>query len=280
MTQQVFLAVLAAAAMHAACNATIKVRLDRFASISLMTVGMGIVALPALSLVALPGAIGWLLIAASVALHIGYRLFLVKAYETGDLAQTYPLARGAAPLLTTLGGIALIREIPAGLAILGILLLSAGTLLMSMRGGNGLTVERRAIGFAFITSLFVAGYTLTDGMGARSTDGAASYAAWLFAADALVTGALMIFVRGRGIVSTMLPEWRTGLITGALAAGAYWIAVWAMTQAPIASVAALRETSILFAMAISVFSLGEAVTRWRVAAALLIVCGIIALKLG
>ena len=119
----------------------------------------------------MPGAIGWLLIAASVALHIGYRLFLVKAYETGDLAQTYPLARGAAPLLTTLGGIVLIREIPAGLAILGILLLSAGTLLMSMRGGNGLTVERRAIGFAFITSLFVAGYTLTDGMGARSADG-------------------------------------------------------------------------------------------------------------
>jgi drug/metabolite transporter (DMT)-like permease len=280
MTLQVFLAVLAAAAMHAAWNATIKVRLDRFASISLMTVGMGIVALPALPLVALPGAVGWLLIAASVALHIGYRLFLIKAYETGDLAQTYPLARGAAPLLTTLGGIVLIREIPAGLATSGILLLSAGTLLMSMRGGNGLTVERRAIGFAFITSLFVAGYTLTDGMGARSTDGAASYAAWLFAADAMVTGALMVSLRGSGIVSAMLPEWRTGLVTGALAAGAYWIAVWAMAQAPIASVAALRETSILFAMAISVISLGEAVTRWRLAAALLIVCGIIALKLG
>jgi drug/metabolite transporter (DMT)-like permease len=280
MTLQVFLAVLAAAAMHAAWNATIKVRLDRFASISLMTVGMGVVALPALPLVAIPGALGWLLIAASVALHIGYRLFLIKAYATGDLAQTYPLARGAAPLLTTLGGIVLIREIPAGLAILGILLLSAGTLLMSMRGGNGLTVERRAIGFAFITSLFVAGYTLTDGLGARSTDGAASYAAWLFVADAMVTGALVVFMRGSGIVSMLLPEWRTGLITGVLAAGAYWIAVWAMTQAPIASVAALRETSILFVMAISVFSLGEAITRWRVAAALLIVCGIIALKLG
>jgi drug/metabolite transporter (DMT)-like permease len=241
---------------------------------------MGVVALPALPFVTLPGALGWLLIAASVALHIGYRLFLVKAYASGDLAQTYPLARGAAPLLTTLGGIVLIREIPDSLAILGILLLSAGTLLMSMRGGNGLTVERRAIGFAFITSLFVAAYTLTDGMGARSSDGAASYAAWLFVTDAIVTGGVMLFMRGRGIVATMLPEWRTGLITGALAAGAYWIAVWAMTQAPIASVAALRETSILFAMAISVFSLGEAVTRWRVVAALLIVAGIIALKLG
>ena len=257
--------------MHAIWNAAIKVKLDRFASISLMTVGMGVAALPALPLVAVPGGVVWLWIAASVALHTGYRLFLVKAYEAGDLAQTYPLARGTAPLLTTLGGILLIREIPTPLAIAGITLLSAGTLLMSMRGGDGLTVERRAVRFALVTSLFVAGYTLTDGVGARAAEAATSYAAWLFLADAIATMALMLFLRGRAIVATVLPEWRTGLVTGLLAAGAYWIAMWAMTRAPIASVAALRETSILFAMAISVAALGESVTRWRIAAAILIV---------
>ena len=215
-----------------------------------------------------------------MALHTGYRLFLIKAYEAGDLAQTYPLARGTAPLLTTLGGILLIREIPTPLAIAGITLLSAGTLLMSMRGGDGLTVERRAVRFALVTSLFVAGYTLTDGVGARAAETATSYAAWLFLADAIATMALMLFLRGRAIVATVLPEWRTGLVTGLLAAGAYWIAMWAMTRAPIASVAALRETSILFAMAISVAALGESVTRWRIAAAILIVGGIIALRLG
>ena len=128
-----------------------------------------------------------------MALHTGYRLFLVKAYEAGDLAQTYPLARGTAPLLTTLGGILLIREIPTPLAIAGITLLSAGTLLMSMRGGDGLTVERRAVRFALVTSLFVAGYTLTDGVGARAAEAATSYAAWLFLADAIATMALMLF---------------------------------------------------------------------------------------
>lgn len=280
MTLTVFLAVLAAAAMHAIWNAAIKVKLDRFASISLLTVGMGIAGLPALPFVEVPHGIVWLWIAASVALHTGYRLFLIKAYETGDLSQTYPLARGAAPLMTTLGGVLLVQEVPAALAMLGILLLSAGTLLMSARGGNSLAFERRAVGFALVTSVFVAGYTLTDGIGARTAATASSYAAWLFLTDGIVTLVLCIAIRGRAIAGTMLVEWRTALVTGALAAGAYWIAMWAMTRAPIASVAALRETSILFAMAISVVALREPVTRWRAAAGCLIVAGIVALRLG
>jgi drug/metabolite transporter (DMT)-like permease len=280
MTLTVFLAVLAAAAMHAVWNAAIKVRIDRFASISLMTVGMGVAALPALPAVAVPDAGVWLWIALSAALHACYRLFLIKAYEAGDLAQTYPLARGAAPLLATIGGVVLVHEIPPSLAIVGIVLLSAGTLLMSARGGGKLSVERRAVGFALVTSLFVAGYTLTDGIGARAATTASSYAAWLFLTDAVATFVLCLLIRGRGIVAAMLPEWRAGLVTGLLAASAYWIAMWAMTRAPIASVAALRETSILFAMAISVVALREPVTSWRLAAAFLIVCGIVALRLG
>lgn len=281
MTLTVFLAVLAAAAMHAIWNALIKVRLDRFASISLMTLGMGVAALPALPLVELPQGKVWLWIVLSSALHTGYRLFLVKAYETGDLAQAYPLARGTAPLMTTIGGIVLLAEIPAPLAIAGILLLSTGTLLMSLRGGASLAAfDRSAVGFALVTSVFVAGYTLTDGSGARLAATASSYAAWLFIVDSLWTLALCLYLRGLGIFVTMLPEWKTGILTGLLGAGSYWIAMWAMTRAPIASVAALRETSILFAMLISIFALREAMTPWRGAAALFIVAGVIALRLG
>lgn len=281
MTVTVFLAVLAAALMHAVWNALIKVRLDRFASIQLMTLGMGVAALPTLPFVAVPDGAVWPWIVASTALHTGYRLFLVKAYESGDLSLAYPLARGAAPLLTTLGGILLVNEVPGPLSILGILLLSSGTLLMSFRGGASMSgVDRRAVGFALVTSLFVAGYTLTDGSGARTASTASSYAAWLFVTDGLWTLVLCLWLRGRAAVSTMLPEWKTGIVTGALAAGAYWIAMWAMTKAPIASVAALRETSILFAMTISVFALREKLTAWRIAAALFIVGGVIALRLG
>jgi drug/metabolite transporter (DMT)-like permease len=281
MTLTVFFAVLAAAAMHAAWNALIKMRGDRFASISLTSLGMSLAALPVIPFVEFPGAAVWPFIVASIAIHVGYRLFLVKAYEAGDLAQTYPLARGAAPLMTTIGAIFLLAELPTPLAILGIMLLSVGTLLMSFRGGAGLgKLDRRAVGFALTTSIFVAAYTLTDGTGARLAATASSYAAWLFLCDGLVSIAIGFVYRGRGLLSVMKTEWHVGVLTGLLSAASYWIAMWAMTKAPIASVAALRETSILFAMLISVLALHEKMTGWRIAAALCIVAGVVALRLG
>lgn len=280
MSATVFFAVLAAAAMHATWNALIKVRLDPFISIQLMSVGMGVASLPLIPWVGGPQwpSAGWALLSALV-LHTGYKFFLTKAYETGDLAQAYPLARGTAPLIVMLAGMALLGEQPSTLVLAGILLLSAGTFLMSLRGSIG-GFAGRAVGFALLTSLFIAGYTLTDGSGARLASSASSYAVWLFLSDGLWSLILCLWLRGRGTLAAIASEWKTGIVTGFLSAAAYWIAMWAMTKAPIASVAALRETSILFAMMISVFSLGEKMTGWRAAAALAIVAGVIALRLG
>jgi drug/metabolite transporter (DMT)-like permease len=281
MTLFVFTAVLAAALMHAAWNALIKVRTDRFASISLTALGMTCAALPVLPFVAFPSAQMWPWLIASVVIHIGYRLFLVRAYEVGDLAQTYPLARGAAPLVTTIGGVVLVGEFPGVLAVTVIALLSVGTFLMSLRGGTRLSrLNGAAVGYALVTSLFISGYTLTDGIGARLGETALSYAAWLFVCDGVCAMAIGFYYRGRGLLSTLAAEWKIGALTGFLSAAAYGIAMWAMTKAPIASVASLRETSILFAMAISVFLLGERMTAWRSAAALSILAGVIALRLG
>ncbi|TIN14752.1 MAG: EamA family transporter, partial [Mesorhizobium sp.] len=135
MTLFVFFAVLAAAAMHAIWNALVKVHLDRFLSITLMTLGMGTAALVVLPFVEVPKAEVWPYIIASVIFHMGYRTFLIGAYKAGDFAQTYPLARGTAPLLAAFGGMFVVAEIPGPFAILGIFLLSAGTLVMSFRGG-------------------------------------------------------------------------------------------------------------------------------------------------
>lgn len=281
MSLAVFSAVLAAALMHASWNALIKVRFDRFASISLTALGMAVAALPVLPFVDFPGPAAWIWIGVSLCMHIGYRLFLIRAYEVGDLAQTYPLARGSAPLITTIGGIVLIREVPGPFALAGILMLSAGTFLMSLRGGGKLAaLNPAAVGYALTTSLFIAGYTLSDGMGAREATTALSYAAWLFLCDGIVATAIALVYRGRRLARTLALEWRIGLLTGLLSGGAYAIAMWAMTKAPIASVASLRESSILFAMAISVFALGEKMTGWRAASALCIVAGVVALRLG
>lgn len=280
MSATVFFAVLAAAAMHATWNALIKVRLDPFISIQLMSVGMGVAALPLVLLVGWPQwpSAGWLLLSTLV-LHTGYKFFLTKAYETGDLAQAYPLARGTAPLIVMLAGIPLLGETLSPVALLGILLLSAGTFLMSLRGSVG-SFAGRAVGFALVTSVFIAGYTLADGVGGRSAPSPLNYAVWLYIADAVWSLAFCAIVRGPRSLRLMLPEWRIGLGAGVLSAAAYAIAIWAATQAPVAMVAALRETSILFAMILSVWMIGERMTRWRAAAALCIVAGVVALRLG
>jgi drug/metabolite transporter (DMT)-like permease len=280
MSLTVFLAVIAAAAMHAAWNALVKVRTDRFASISITALGMALVAIPVLPFVDVPHAAVWPWIIASVIIHVGYRLFLIMAYNAGDLAQTYPLARGAAPLMTAVGAIFLVHEIPGPIAILGILLLSGGTLLMSLRGGLLGQLNGRAVGYALATSVFISGYTLVDGNGARLASTASSYAAWLFFCDGLCSMVIGFYYRGKGLLTVIAREWKTGLMAGALSAGSYWIAMWAMTRAPIASVAALRETSIVFAMIISVFVIGERMTAWRVTAAACIVAGAIALRMA
>ncbi len=281
MTPFVFMAVLAAAAMHAIWNALVKVHLDRFMSITLMTLGMGVAALVCLPFVEVPKAEVWPYIIASVIFHMGYRTFLIGAYQAGDFAQTYPLARGTAPLITAIGGVFVLSEVPSGLAIVGILLLSLGTLLMSLRGGGHLaTLNRAAVGYALTTSLCIACYTLADGSGVRLASTAASYAAWLFVCDGLCAIAIGFFYRGRKLLTATGGEWASGIVAGVLSSAAYAITMWAMTKAPVASVASLRETSILFAMLISVLALGEKMTGWRGAAALSIVFGVIALRMG
>ena len=281
MSLEVFFAVLAAAIMHAAWNAMIKQRLDRFLSISLMSFAMGLLSLACLPFVAIPQGITWFWIILSALLHTGYKIYLIRAYDSGDLAQIYPLARGAAPLIMALAGVLLLSEILSPTMATGIIVLCVGIGLMAARGGVQLErLSGLAISNALITSLFIAGYTLTDGIGARTAPTASSYAVWMFAIDGFWMALFCMVMRGRQAFVSVLPEWRSGLVTGALSLGAYWIVIWAMTKAPIAAVAALRETSILFAVLISVVFLKERLTGWRSLACLLIVAGVIVLRMG
>jgi drug/metabolite transporter (DMT)-like permease len=280
MTATVFLAVLAAAAMHAVWNALVKVHLDRFLSVTVMSLGMGSLALVLTPFVAFPGAEVWPFIVASALFQQGYKLSLIRAYSVGDLAQVYPLARGSAPLLTTIGAMVFIGEVPGSWTVVGIALLCLGTILMSLRGGGLETMNREAVGFAFATSFFIACYTLCDGNGARAAESATAYAVWLYLTDGLFSLILVLFRRGPRVLPVLGRAWKLGLATGLLSAVAYWIAMWAMTKAPIGAVAALRETSILFAMAISVVFLREKLGGWRALSGLLIVGGVVALRLA
>jgi drug/metabolite transporter (DMT)-like permease len=280
MDPLVFFSVLAAAAMHAGWNSVVKTRVDGFVSVTVITAMAGIISLIILPFVELPSGIVWLWLVLSLIFHTGYKLFLVRAYRLGDFGQVYPLARGAAPLMVTMVSLLFLYEGLTPRSVLGICVLVSGIWIMSLKGGQHVQrLDRATVGFAIGTSCFIAGYTLVDGLGARQAPSATSYALCLFIADALVF--TIVFVARRGVPGILAIQraWKGGLAGGVMSMGAYWIAIWAMTQAPIAAVAALRETSILFALAISTVALKERLTKWRLVAALLIVCGVVVLRL-
>jgi uncharacterized membrane protein len=281
MEPHVFLAVLAGAAMHAAWNAVLKFGGDRMVTMGIIALGHGI---PAVLLLPFTGSVNpdcLPYLAASTLLHVGYRVFLVKAYEAGDMSQVYPLARGSAPLLTTLLGVTVIGESVSAPALLGILTIGAGIALMSLKGGVALArIAPRALGFAMLTALFICAYTLSDGLGARASRNPHAYAALLFAIDTPVTLLLVYAMRGKAMLAGMREHMGKGLIGGALSLGSYWIAIWAMTVAPIPLVAALRETSVLFGVIIAAVLLGERITWARGLAALLIVTGAVLMRTG
>ena len=285
MSPEVFVAVLAAALMHASWNALVKSRGERFAALIGMSIGMGAFAVPALYWTTLPGGITWGWLAASIVMHTGYRSFLGLAYAGGDLAQAYPLARGVAPMLSATGSAIFFAEMPRPVAIAGILLLGLGAILLAFRTRSSsedgkLLPQARTVPFALTTSVFIAGYTISDGMGARSAVDALSYAAWLFMLDGIWCALLFTAMRGGTGLRQLGSLWRQLLMTGGLAATSYFVAMWAMTKAPIGAVAALRESSILFALVISVAFLGETATARRMIAGVLIVAGVAAIKLA
>ena len=269
----VFLAVLAAAVMHASWNVLVKLKLDRFLSLCLIQALMGLLGLVMLAVLPLPAAASLPYAITSGVLHLGYNLFLARSYRTGDLSQVYPIARGAAPLLTLAITAAFLHEEVNLAGGAGVAVLVLGIWVVSLMGQRGLRLDGLTLFFAIGTSVFVAAYTIVDGMGGRASGAPLSYAAMVFVFDAIFLSITAFAMRGPGIVRQVAPYWKTGLLGALLAAGAYGIAIWAMTKAPIASVAALRETSILVVMLLSMRVLNETVTLSRLAGAVLIVIG-------
>ncbi len=279
MEPLVFFAVLGAALMHAGWNAVVKVGGDRVSSILLLALVQALIAIPILPFVTQPSRESWIWIAGASALHAGYKIFLTYAYQHGDLSQVYPIARGTAPLIVTIFSFFVLgEEISAG-GLLAIVSISGGVLLMSLKGGGFGRMSGTALFFALGTAGFTASYTLFDGVGARIAGTASGFILWMVIGDAILMCAYAGAVRGRSAFPAMLSAWRTGIAAGAMSLGSYWVAVWAFTQAPLALVAALRETSILFAVLIAVFVLGERAGRWRWTAAGFIGLGVVLMRI-
>ena len=279
----VFVAVLFAAACHAGWNASIKRTLDPLATTVLIALGAGAVALVFVPLVGVPAPDSWPWLIASIVIHLFYFAGLIESYRAGDLGQVYPIARGSAPLMTALMTTLFVDERLGLYGWSGVILLAAGVLLLSLRGGRDITrLDGRAVGAALFTSVTICAYSVVDGIGARAAGlgMANAYSCLLFVGIAPVVLAYALVRRGAAVISAMAPHWKIGLGGGAMAVISYSIAIWAMTVAPIAIVAALRETSVLFGVIIAVVLLKEPLQASRAAAAVLILLGLVMLRLA
>ena len=243
--------------------------------------GAGLLALPFLLIVPVPNAASWPYIFGSIVTHLAYYFLMVNAYRTGDLSLVYPLMRGVAPLITAVLGILWLRELPAPISWLGMLMISIGVIALALRPvGNTpvLAGHGRAVGFALANAAVIAVYTIIDGTGARLAGNPWSYIVWLFVLDAIPFSIYMLATRRRTFFTALAERRWHGLIGGGLSAAAYAISVWAMTKAPVALVASLRETSVLFATLIGARLLKERLTARRWAGVGAVVIGVVALK--
>jgi phosphonate utilization associated putative membrane protein len=277
-------AVLFGALLHASWNALIKAGDDKALDTALMHfLGCGVGAV-LVALVGLPKreALPWL--ATSVVIHIGYYVTLVGAYRHGELGFAYPLMRGTAPLIVALLSGKLIGEHVPLAAWLGVAGISTGVLAIGLtRSARESGSRRHALGYALANAAIIAAYTIVDGIGVRTSGNALQYVALLFLLDGLPYFALVVWQRRAALAPAfayMRGRWRIALLGSCASLGAYGIALWAMTKAPVASVAALRETSVLFAALIGVVMLKERFRLQRAVGTGAIIAGVMALRLG
>jgi drug/metabolite transporter (DMT)-like permease len=277
----VFIAVLVAAACHAGWNTLLKFRLEPVMATALVAATSGLVAIPVVVITGLPALPSWPYLLASTAIHVAYFLTLAEAYRSGDLGQIYPIARGTAPMITAVIAGVLLHEALGIYGWTGVMMLAIGILLLAFKGGRAASVDARSVGFALATSLTITAYTIVDGRGARLSGAPAAYTAWLFLlSGSAMAGHSMLRNGVQHLSPALRANWPLALGGAALSFAAYAIAIWAMTVAPIALVAALRETSVLFAALFSTLVLREPLMPVRIVAALFVLAGAALLRLA
>ncbi len=270
---------LVAAVLHAGWNLLVKMSRDMLAmTVLLMLVG------GALSLIAIPffPAPAWAslpYLAGSVCLQCTYSVLLVRAYGAGDFGRVYPIARGLAPLLVTLVSTTLIGESFGRLELAGVLVIALGVVSLVFADRAPLTAERRSLVYALASGVTIGAYTILDGLGARRSGIPEGYVFWIFAANMLPMAAILVYGRGRGALRAMRSEWRRAVIAAVMALSAYGMVIYALSAAPMGPVAALRETSVVFAALLGALVLKERFGAWRIASAAIVALGLLLLRL-
>ncbi len=271
--------ILAAAVMHAVWNAVVKIDGDRLMTMAVVISTTGLLA-PLLLLAGPPPAsASWPYILLSVLLNNAYFLFLIEAYRFGDLSQVYPIARGSAPLLVTVGAALFAHEQLSIAGLAGVLIISAGTISLIWNRGFRMGAEKRSIFFALLTGLMIASYTIIDGIGVRLSGSPAAYIGWLFILSPLPLASIAILRRRSHAFVYIRNNWKPAVFGGCLNMGSYGLSIWALSLAAMGHVSAMRETSVIIAALIGTQLFGESFGKRRILAAIAVTIGVILIAL-
>jgi drug/metabolite transporter (DMT)-like permease len=267
------LLVLSAALLHAGWNALLRGGADRLKSMLIMSITLGFTGFLMMSVAGVPWpAAGY--VVASGAIHLCYNALLVRMYRSGDLGETYPVARGTSPALIALGGSVLAGEWMGPLGILGIGLVCSGIFLLAMaRAKDGrVRLHLTDLPYALATGVSIAAYSVVDGLGVRASGNWIAYTGGIFVFF-LAMPLWVLVRRGQSAFTMPFPEIVKAASGGLISLAAYGVIIWAMQNNPMGAVSALRETSVVFAALLGAAFLGERLTGLRLAACCIIALG-------
>ena len=278
MSFSILIVVLLAGLLHVSWNFQVKRTKDKYLSMTSVVLGSipftasAILFSPALR----PGT--FVFVIAGAILHTGYQLFLLNSYKIGDLSQVYPLARGVSPLIVAGVSVAFLEVDLSGFELIAIVMIGTGIMSLTLvRRSDGQRNGRAAL-FAVLTGGFIAAYSLVDGSGAKQAGTALGFYGYLSITNSFMFGTIMRFMRPGLVKKALFQDWKMALSGGGQSFVAYALVMWAFTQAPIALVTAVRETSIVFALLLGVFFLKERLDLMKVFATLLTILGVVVMR--
>lgn len=275
MTIGVFTLVLIAALCHAIWNTIIKLSPDKPLETSLMNLSGSLIAIPAVLYFGIPESEVWIFLLGSLILHIAYYYSLSGAYQWGDMSLTYPIMRGMAPFFLLLITSIFAFEPLLLSSIIGVCLLCSGIVFLGIDSARVLN-HKKAILFALLNALVIALYTIVDGLGVRASHDVFAYIAMFIFIDGIIYSSFVIYRRQKSsqhLKQYMINRWPYFSLGAIATTGSYGIALWAMSEAPISLVSALREVSVLFAVFIAWLYLKEKLSKQRIAGVVLVLLG-------
>jgi drug/metabolite transporter (DMT)-like permease len=280
--------VLSAAFMHASWNALLRGGADRAQTMLVINITIGSAGVVMMALAGLPSSASAIYVFASGLIHLVYNALLVRMYRSGDLGETYPVARGSSPALIALGGSLFAGEWMGPLGMLGVGLVCSGIFMLAAARARSATSEQgfasdhatkkasplhgMNLPYALATGVSIAGYSVVDGLGVRASGNWVAYTGGIFAFF-LAMPLWYLARRGRSAFVMPLPEAAKAVCGGLISLAAYGVIIWAMRDSAMGAVSALRETSVVFAALLGAVFLNERLTALRVIACCIIAAG-------